>query len=97
MVLVIPVVLICRFLSAGAVLGIASAWKGDFRLPGLLTWGGLRGGISIALALSVPAIASKELLLDMAYAVVLCSVLVQAPTIKVFFPSESLKQLMRTY
>ncbi|MEP5621151.1 MAG: hypothetical protein ABJP82_01075, partial [Hyphomicrobiales bacterium] len=74
-----------------------SNWRGDLRLPALLTWGGLRGGISIALALSVPETANKELLVDMAYAVVLCSVLVQAPTIKLFFRPQVLKQLMKAY
>ena len=43
----------------------------------LLTWGGLRGGISIALALSLPEGPDKELLLAMTYIVVVFSVLVQ--------------------
>jgi len=46
----------------------------------LLTWGGLRGGISIALALSLPNLADKNLLLAMTYVTVVFSVLVQGTT-----------------
>jgi len=46
----------------------------------ILTWGGLRGGISVALALSVPAQAHRDLFLTMTYAVVVFSILVQGLT-----------------
>jgi CPA1 family monovalent cation:H+ antiporter len=46
----------------------------------LLTWGGLRGGISIALALSLPAVPEKDLILDMTYVVVIFSILFQGTT-----------------
>lgn len=48
----------------------------------LMTWGGLRGGISIALALSLPHGPFKELILPMTYIVVLFSILVQGLTFK---------------
>jgi CPA1 family monovalent cation:H+ antiporter len=48
----------------------------------LLTWGGLRGGISIALALSLPAMPQKDLILDMTYVVVIFSVLFQGTTFR---------------
>jgi CPA1 family monovalent cation:H+ antiporter len=48
----------------------------------ILTWSGLRGGISVALVLSLPPIAEKPLLLICTYLVVLFSVLVQGMTIK---------------
>ena len=48
----------------------------------LLVWSGLRGGISIALVLSLPNIPEKGLFLFMTYAVVLFSIFVQALTIK---------------
>jgi len=48
----------------------------------LLTWGGLRGGISIALALSLPASIEKDLILGMTYIVVIFSVLVQGTTFR---------------
>jgi CPA1 family monovalent cation:H+ antiporter len=47
----------------------------------LLTWGGLRGGISIALALSLPAGPERPLILAATYVVVIFSVIVQGLTI----------------
>ena len=46
----------------------------------LLTWGGLRGGISIAMALSLPASDYKNIILDMTYLTVVFSVLFQGTT-----------------
>jgi len=46
-----------------------------------LTWGGVRGGISIALALSLPHGAHRELLVMMTYCVVLFSIFGQSLTI----------------
>ncbi len=48
----------------------AGAWR-------VLTWGGLRGGISVALVLSLPASAERETILALTYCVVVFSVLVQ--------------------
>jgi monovalent cation:H+ antiporter, CPA1 family len=47
----------------------------------ILTWGGLRGAISIALALSLPEIAQKDFIVTITYSVVLFSILVQGLTI----------------
>ena len=47
----------------------------------MLVWGGLRGGISIALVLSVNSPAYKELLLEMTYFVVVFSIVVQGLTV----------------
>lgn len=47
----------------------------------ILTWGGLRGGISIALALSVPAYLNKDILVTATYIIVCFSILVQGLTI----------------
>jgi CPA1 family monovalent cation:H+ antiporter len=46
-----------------------------------MTWGGIRGGISIALALSLPASAARELILVITYTVVVFSILVQGLTV----------------
>ena len=46
----------------------------------LLTWGGLRGGISVALALSLPAGAPRQHLLPVCYAVVVFGIIVQGLT-----------------
>ncbi|HVS95615.1 MAG TPA: sodium:proton antiporter [Puia sp.] len=48
---------------------------------GILTWGGLRGGLSLALALSLPAGMHGDLFLVVTYVIVLFSILVQGLTI----------------
>jgi CPA1 family monovalent cation:H+ antiporter len=48
----------------------------------VLTWGGLRGGISIALALSLPEVAEKSPLLAATYAVVVFTIVVQGLTLR---------------
>ena len=48
----------------------------------ILTWGGLRGGISVALALSIPAsIPARDLILTMTYVVVVFSIVAQGLTV----------------
>jgi len=46
----------------------------------IMTWGGLRGGISIALALSLPKSPEKEMIVAVTFIVVLFSILVQGLT-----------------
>ena len=53
----------------------AGAWK-------VLTWGGLRGGISVALALSLPVGRERDTVLALTYSVVVFSILVQGLTIR---------------
>ena len=48
----------------------------------LIVWGGLRGGLSIALVLSLPSGESKELLMLATYTCVVFSILIQGLTIE---------------
>jgi Na+:H+ antiporter len=81
-VVAIVVVLVARWLS---VAGIAALfWRRKTFTPGavkVLTWGGLRGGISVALALSVPPGPHRAALLAVTYVVVAFSIVVQGLTI----------------
>ncbi len=78
----IPIVLAARYCSVGLPLLLLRRIRnlGRAAIP-ILWWGGLRGGLSIAMALSLPQGREQELVLAMTYAVVLFSVLVQGSTI----------------
>ena len=78
----IVIVLIARFISVGVPVFFIRKFRE--LTPGvtkILTWGGLRGGISVALALSLPASAERETILAVTYCVVVFSILVQGLTI----------------
>ncbi|MFZ1470456.1 MAG: sodium:proton antiporter [Paracoccaceae bacterium] len=78
----VPLVLAARFLSVGlSVWGlrpVAGFTKGTVRI---LTWGGLRGGISVALALALPESDIKTVILAATYAVVVFTIVVQGLTL----------------
>lgn len=78
----IPVVLLARFIGVSLPIWLRK-FKREFSPNAIkvLTWGGLRGGISVALALSLPASPERELILMMTYVVVIFSILVQGLTI----------------
>lgn len=79
----IAVALCSRFISLGVPL--KAFGLGRSLPPGalkIMTWGGLRGGISVALALSLPLGEMRDLILTMTYVVVVFSILVQGLTIK---------------
>ena len=82
-ILAVPVVLAARFISVAtplSILGLRRTFtKGA--IP-VLTWGGLRGGISVALALSLPDIPAKSAILAATYGVVIFSIVVQGMTVK---------------
>ena len=97
--LIIPLALVCRIISVAIPIGVRGLGKSTFNaeilLSSLLTWGGLKGGITIALAFLLPPISSKALFVDLAYACVAFSVLIQAPTIRLFFPNSALKRIVK--
>lgn len=79
----IPLVLIARGFSVGAPLFAMRpiVALGSAAFP-TLVWGGLRGGISIALALSLPEGPARTTILAATYVIVLFSVVVQGGTIE---------------
>ena len=82
-VLAILAVLAGRVISVGvpsALMGLGKQYERG--TIALLTWGGLRGGLSIAMALSLPLGAQKDIILPVTYIVVLFSILVQGLTFK---------------
>lgn len=82
-VAMIPLTLLARFASIALPLG---PLRTRFALPRgslrLLTWAGVRGGISIALALALPAGPARTTLLAVTYVVVCFSILVQGLTME---------------
>lgn len=81
--LVIPVVLLARLIAVSIPIGLLSVRsKFESGAIRILTWGGLRGGISVALALSLPDSLYKTQILAATYAVVVFSIIVQGLTMK---------------
>jgi CPA1 family monovalent cation:H+ antiporter len=78
----IVVSIVARFISVGGLFSLikhrSDPW---FPLAAVLTWGGLRGGISVALALSIPLIEGRDLFIFMTFIIVVFSILVQGLTI----------------
>lgn len=76
------VTLLARALTVGLPVSVL---PGVFKLPRgsgwVLTWGGLRGGISVALALSIPAGAERNIVLALTYCIVVFSILGQGLTV----------------
>ena len=79
----IPLVLLARLCAVFVPMKVIGTFKSFTRgaVP-VLTWGGVRGGISVALALSLPDNEYKPLILTATYAVVVFSIIVQGLTIK---------------
>jgi monovalent cation:H+ antiporter, CPA1 family len=81
--LMIPAVLCVRWFSVAV-----SAFPLNLRLSRryasllILTWGGLRGGLSVAMALSLPEGPVKDSILTIAYGIVVFSIVVQGLTLE---------------
>lgn len=79
---IIPAVLLARFISVATPITLLRRYRRfSPRVIEILTWGGLRGGISVALALSLPMGAERDVILFTTYGVVIFSILVQGLTI----------------
>ena len=81
--LTIVAVLVARAVSVGIPATVLHVFGARTERHGiaLLTWGGLRGAISVALALSLPDGPEHDLILAVTYAVVAFSILVQGTTL----------------
>ena len=80
----IVVVLVARLAAVALPLGllrIRSTFQASDHSLTVLTWGGLRGGLSVALALSLPATMPRELLVGITYVIVVFSIIGQGLTI----------------
>ena len=86
-----PMLLLCRFAAVGLPISVLKKYR-EFS-PGvikIMTWGGIRGGISVALALSIPPLMKvedasvetpRDLILTVTYIIVVISILLQGLTI----------------
>ncbi len=94
--LMIVTALTARLLSIGVPLLLLPSRK-TFGAQALtiMTWGGLRGGISVALALSLPRGPERDTIIAMTYIVVVFSILVQGSSVKYLMEPNRLMRKMR--
>lgn len=81
-ILAVPICLLARFVSVSVPVAAMNAGRLRRGIVPILTWSGLRGGISVAMVLSLPHFPAKNVLLAATYAVVVFSVLVQGLTVR---------------
>ena len=81
-IIMIPVLLLIRFILVLLPVTVFKTFKEFSRgtVP-ILTWGGLRGGLSVALVLSLPDSDVRDMLLLITYCIVVFSIIVQGLTI----------------
>ena len=79
----IPMVIAARFVCVGVPVTLLRSTGFEFspHAVKLLTWGGVRGGISVALALSLPPSPERDAIVAITYVIVLFSIAVQGLTI----------------
>ena len=81
-IIAIALVLIARYISLFIpTLALRIRLSFERHMIPILTWGGLRGGISVALALSLPKEEHRDVLVSVTYIIVVFSILVQGLTI----------------
>jgi CPA1 family monovalent cation:H+ antiporter len=89
----IPVVLGARFIGVLSMINLLRfRRKYSEHAARIMTWGGLRGGISIALALSLTKGEARDLIVPITYVVVVFSILVQGLTVRRMIKSETSKE-----
>jgi len=81
-IIMIPVLLLIRFILVLIPVTVFKMFKEFSRgtVP-ILTWGGLRGGLSVALVLSLPDSNVRDMLLLITYCIVVFSIIIQGLTI----------------
>lgn len=80
--LAILITLFARWASAGgAVLAMKPFRRFSAGAVSILTWGGLRGGISVALALSIPPVPERTTIVTITYIIVVFSIVIQGMTL----------------
>jgi CPA1 family monovalent cation:H+ antiporter len=84
-IITIGIVLLARWISVALpVTLLRRSIKFEKHAIAILTWGGLRGGLSVAMALSLPAEMFRSQFVAVTYIVVIFSIVVQGLTIKGF-------------
>jgi monovalent cation:H+ antiporter, CPA1 family len=82
-VIAVPVALLARWLSVLLTISVLPEGRAARRaMMPILTWGGLRGGLAVAMALSLPAALHRDMFVAVTYGVVVFSIAVQGPTIQ---------------
>lgn len=99
MLVAVVVCLLARAISVYLPLAALNATPAlnanTFAMTKLFTWGGLRGGLALAMALSLPNSPEKPLIINMTFAVVAVSILIQGSTIGKLFSPDYLKAILR--
>ncbi|RII29178.1 MAG: sodium:proton antiporter [Geobacter sp.] len=81
-IVAIGIALLARWASVSIAVSIMRLFRSfSTGVISMLTWGGLRGGISVALALSLPPWPGRNAILGITYIVVVFSILVQGLTL----------------
>jgi CPA1 family monovalent cation:H+ antiporter len=80
--LAIPIVLLARSVTVAAAVALPLRPRVEWPTATILIWGGLRGGLAVAMALSLPEGSQRDIIVAITYGVVCFSVLVQGTTIK---------------